>query len=108
MNRCSAPAASFPRRKVTGIRSRRSFPDTIGHGWTYSSHPLCAAAGVANLEVVDELDLVANARDVGAYFKNALNDAVGSNRFVGEVRGEGMMAAIEFVVTATIGCFRCV
>ena len=97
MNRCSAPAASFPRRKVTGIRSRRSFPDTIGHGWTYSSHPLCAAAGVANLEVVDELDLVANARDVGAYFKNALNDAVGSNRFVGEVRGEGMMAAIEFV-----------
>ena len=69
----------------------------IGHGWTYSSHPLCAAAGVANLEVVDELDLVANAGDVGAYFKNALNDAVGSNRFVGEVRGEGMMAAIEFV-----------
>jgi L-2,4-diaminobutyrate transaminase len=26
----------------------------IGHGWTYSSHPLCAAAGVANLELVDE------------------------------------------------------
>ncbi|MDF2813050.1 MAG: hypothetical protein K0S56_4081 [Microvirga sp.] len=69
----------------------------IGHGWTYSSHPLCAAAGVANLEVVDDLDLVANARDVGAYFKKSLNDAVGSNRFVGEVRGEGLMAAIEFV-----------
>ncbi|KAB0268142.1 aspartate aminotransferase family protein [Microvirga brassicacearum] len=69
----------------------------IGHGWTYSSHPLCAAAGVANLEVVDDLDLVANAGEVGAYFKKALNDAVGSNRFVGEVRGEGLMAAIEFV-----------
>lgn len=69
----------------------------IGHGWTYSSHPLCAAAGVANLEVVDDLDLVANAGEVGAYFKKALSDAVGSNRFVGEVRGEGLMAAIEFV-----------
>ncbi|WP_230533959.1 aspartate aminotransferase family protein [Microvirga roseola] len=69
----------------------------IGHGWTYSSHPLCAAAGVANLEMVDELDVVANAREVGAYFKSALNDAVGSNRFVGEVRGEGLMAAVEFV-----------
>jgi L-2,4-diaminobutyrate transaminase len=69
----------------------------IGHGWTYSSHPLCAAAGVANLEMVDELDVVANAREVGSYFKQALNDAVGSNRFVGEVRGEGMMAAVEFV-----------
>ncbi|MXQ13165.1 aspartate aminotransferase family protein [Microvirga makkahensis] len=69
----------------------------IGHGWTYSSHPLCAAAGVANLEVVDELDIVANAREVGAYFNRALQEAVGSNRFVGEVRGEGLMAAVEFV-----------
>jgi L-2,4-diaminobutyrate transaminase len=69
----------------------------IGHGWTYSSHPLCAAAGVANLELVDELGLVANAADVGAYFKQALTDAVGRNRFVGEVRGEGLMAAVEFV-----------
>ncbi len=69
----------------------------IGHGWTYSSHPLCAAAGVANLEVVDELDIVNNAGDVGAYFNNTLREAVGSNRFVGEVRGEGLMAAIEFV-----------
>jgi L-2,4-diaminobutyrate transaminase len=69
----------------------------IGHGWTYSSHPLCSAAGVANLEVVDELELVANAGAVGAYFKASLKEAVGANRFVGEVRGEGMMAAIEFV-----------
>ena len=33
----------------------------IGHGWTYSAHPICAAAGVANLELLDELDLVENA-----------------------------------------------
>ena len=73
----------------------------IGHGWTYSSHPLCAAAGVANLDVVDELGLVDNARDVGAYFRRALLDAVGGIRFVGEVRGEGLMAAVEFVRTGT-------
>ncbi len=69
----------------------------IGHGWTYSSHPLCAAAGVANLEVLDELDLVANAREVGAYLRQSLADAVGAHRHVGEVRGEGMLAAVEFV-----------
>ena len=34
----------------------------IGHGWTYSAHPLCAAAGVANLELIDSLGLVENAR----------------------------------------------
>ncbi|MBP0581041.1 aspartate aminotransferase family protein [Labrys sp. LIt4] len=69
----------------------------IGHGWTYSSHPLCAAAGVANLELVDELDLVANAGSVGAYFKQALTDALGAHNHVGEIRGEGLMAAVELV-----------
>jgi L-2,4-diaminobutyrate transaminase len=69
----------------------------IGHGWTYSSHPLCAAAGVANLELVDELDLVRNAGEVGAYFNAALKEAVGGHCHVGEVRGEGLLAAVEFV-----------
>ena len=69
----------------------------IGHGWTYSSHPLCAAAGVANLELVDELDLVRNAGEVGAYFNAALKEAVGGHAHVGEVRGEGLLAAVEFV-----------
>jgi L-2,4-diaminobutyrate transaminase len=69
----------------------------IGHGWTYSSHPLCTAAGIANLELVDELDLVANARETGAYFNAALKDALGGHRHVGEVRGEGLLAAVELV-----------
>lgn len=69
----------------------------IGHGWTYSSHPLCAAAGVANLELVDELDLVRNAGEVGAYFNAALQEALGGHHYVGEVRGEGLLAAVEFV-----------
>jgi L-2,4-diaminobutyrate transaminase len=69
----------------------------IGHGWTYSSHPLCAAAGVANLELVDEMALVDNSREVGGYLRQALTEAVGGLRHVGEVRGEGLLAAIEFV-----------
>jgi L-2,4-diaminobutyrate transaminase len=69
----------------------------IGHGWTYSSHPLCAAAGVANLELVDEMALVDNSREVGGYLRQALTAAVGGLRHVGEVRGEGLLAAIEFV-----------
>ena len=69
----------------------------IGHGWTYSSHPICAAAGVANLELIDKLDLVTNAGETGGYFRQKLADAVGSHKHVGEVRGDGMMAAIEFV-----------
>ncbi len=69
----------------------------IGHGWTYSAHPICAAAGVANLALIDEMGLVDNARETGAYFRAALTEALAGHRLVGEVRGEGLMAAVEFV-----------
>ncbi|WP_026869737.1 aspartate aminotransferase family protein [Inquilinus limosus] len=69
----------------------------IGHGWTYSSHPLCTAAAIANLELIDRMGLVENARETGAYFKQALTDALAGHRIVGEVRGEGLAAAVEFV-----------
>lgn len=69
----------------------------IGHGWTYSAHPIGAAAGVANLKLIDELDLVQNAGETGAYFKAALQDAVGDHANVGDVRGEGLLCAVEFV-----------
>lgn len=69
----------------------------IGHGWTYSAHPVCAAAGVANLKLIDEMNLVQNAGDTGAYFRKRLADALAGHRNVGEVRGDGLMAAVEFV-----------
>lgn len=69
----------------------------FGHGWTYSAHPLGAAAGVANLKLLDELNLVRNAGEVGAYFKAALQDAVGAHVNVGDVRGDGLLCAVEFV-----------
>jgi L-2,4-diaminobutyrate transaminase len=69
----------------------------IGHGWTYSAHPIGAAAGVANLQLLDQLNLVENAKTMGAYFKSALRDAVGDHAHVGEVRGEGLLCAVEFV-----------
>ncbi|MEO9961893.1 MAG: aminotransferase class III-fold pyridoxal phosphate-dependent enzyme, partial [Nisaea sp.] len=69
----------------------------IGHGWTYSAHPIGAAAGVANLDLIDRLGLVDNAREMGAYFNKALADALGSHAHVGDVRGEGLLAAVEFV-----------
>ncbi len=69
----------------------------IGHGWTYSAHPIGAAAGVANLKLIDELGIVANAADVGGYFNQAMRDAVGGHKNVGDVRGAGMLCAVEFV-----------
>ena len=67
------------------------------HGWTYSAHPVCAAAGVATLQLIDDLGLVANAGIMGPYLLERLEDAVGSHANVAEVRGIGLMAAVEFM-----------
>ncbi|SEK75886.1 L-2,4-diaminobutyrate transaminase [Roseovarius nanhaiticus] len=69
----------------------------IGHGWTYSAHPIGAAAGVANLKVLDDLNLIENNRETGAYLNAAMKDALGDHPHVGDIRGEGMMCAVEFV-----------
>lgn len=69
----------------------------IGHGWTYSAHPLCAAAGVANLELIDRLGLVENATKTGGYFNKRMQDAIAEHPHVGDIRGEGMLCAVELV-----------
>ncbi len=69
----------------------------LGHGWTYSAHPIGAAAGVANLKLLDSLGLVENAGDVGAYLTERMADAVAEMAPVGEVRGAGMLTAVELV-----------
>lgn len=69
----------------------------IGHGWTYSAHPIGAAAGVANLKLIDDLDLIENAGTVGAYLQQSLHEALSAHSNVGDIRGEGMLCAVEFV-----------
>ena len=71
----------------------------IGHGWTYSAHPIGAAAGVANLKLIDEMGLVENAGKTGAYLKQQLSAAFAEHPNVAEVRGEGLMCAVEFAET---------
>jgi L-2,4-diaminobutyrate transaminase len=69
----------------------------IGHGWTYSAHPICAAAGVANLQLIDKLGLLDNAARIGAHLNKAMRNAVANHAHVGEVRGVGLLCAVEFV-----------
>ncbi|MGQ0564031.1 MAG: aminotransferase class III-fold pyridoxal phosphate-dependent enzyme [Gemmobacter sp.] len=69
----------------------------LAHGWTYSAHPVSCAAGIATLDLVDRLDLPGNARRLGPVLLSALRDAVGDHPNVAEVRGVGLMAAVEFM-----------
>ncbi len=69
----------------------------IGHGYTYSAHPLCIAAANANLDIIEREQLTANARDTGQYFQEQMHAAFGDHPLVGEVRGVGLLGALEFV-----------
>ncbi|CVI62217.1 Uncharacterized aminotransferase y4uB (fragment) [Agrobacterium salinitolerans str. Hayward 0363] len=74
--------------------------DRVGafsHGYTYSGHPIGAAAANAVLDIVEKEDLPGNARAVGSYFQEQLKAKFAQLPIVGEVRGVGLMGAIEFV-----------
>jgi L-2,4-diaminobutyrate transaminase len=69
----------------------------MGHGWTYSGHPVCAAAALANLDILERENITTNAAQVGAYLQKALRRTFDQHPLVGEVRGVGMLAALEFM-----------
>jgi L-2,4-diaminobutyrate transaminase len=74
--------------------------DRVGafsHGYTYSGHPLGVAAANAVLDIVEREDIPGNAQRVGSYFQSSLQETFAGLPIVGEVRGVGLMAAIEFV-----------
>ncbi len=68
----------------------------FGHGFTYSGHPVCAAVALRNLEIMEERDLFSHAAEVGELLQTRLR-AFEDHPLVGEVRGRGLIAAVELV-----------
>ena len=67
----------------------------FGHGFTYSAHPVAAAAELANIEIMEREDLIGNAARVGAYMQKKLAAEIAPHPLVGEVRGIGLIAGIS-------------
>jgi len=81
------------RAMEAGSAEAGAFP----HGYTYTGHPIGVAAANANLDILEREDLAGNAAEVGAYMVAGLHDAFDSLPITGEVRGVGLMLAVEFV-----------
>jgi len=98
--------ASPPKRDNMTLFTLRLDYDTIGelqdqriplmHGFTYMNHPVACAAGLANIAVLEEEGLVEKAAKNGAYLLEQLQK-LRKYDSVGDVRGMGMLAAIELV-----------
>jgi adenosylmethionine-8-amino-7-oxononanoate aminotransferase len=70
---------------------------SIGHGYTYSGHPVGCAAGIAALAETKRLRLDENAAARGKDLGEALEQLKARHAIIGDVRYKGLMAAIELV-----------
>lgn len=69
----------------------------FNHGYTYSGHPVCAAVAIANVRLMQETNIVETVREKTApYLQKRLRE-LGEHPLVGEVRGAGMLGALELV-----------
>ena len=66
------------------------------HGNTFGGNPLCCAAALATLDLV-EREYAANAASVGEYFMGRLRELQKRHECIGEVRGKGLMIGMELI-----------
>jgi 4-aminobutyrate aminotransferase len=69
------------------------------HGNTYGGNPLCCAAALATLDLVEK-QYAANAADVGEYFLGRLRELQKRHSCIGDVRGKGLMIGMELITDA--------
>jgi 4-aminobutyrate--pyruvate transaminase len=68
----------------------------LGHGFTYGGHPVAAAVAVETLKIYQERDILSHVRRVGPVLQAGLR-ALANHPLVGEVRGVGLIGAVEMV-----------
>ena len=69
----------------------------VMHGFTYSGHPVGAAIGLANIAILETEGMVGNSARLGRYLLQGLRERVGHHRYIGDIRGEGLMIGVEFM-----------
>ncbi len=70
----------------------------IGHGLTYSGHPVSAAVGLEVLRLYTEEGIMANGQAVGPYFEQKLR-TLADHPLVGDIRSRGLLAGVELVTS---------
>ena len=88
-------AVAFHNKIYEQITQNSNEAVELFHGYTYSGHPLAAAAGIATLEVYENEKLFKKSRQLESYFEESVHSLKGEN-FIVDLRNIGLMAAIHF------------
>ena len=86
-------ATLLPAAMVDALAGRTGF----GFSHTYAANPISCATAMAVLDEYERFDLLKNARETGAYLKAGMLKLADKSRIVGDVRGMGMLYAVEVV-----------
>ena len=89
--------AMISEKIAEAFESNKNTLATISHGYTYSGHPIGAAAAIATLKEIRRLDVAANAAARGGELGRGLDGLKARHELVGDVRGIGLMWALELV-----------
>lgn len=87
-------------RIYQGIAQGNAAGTPVGHGHTYSAHPVSAAVGLEVLRLYEEGGLLANGRAVAGVFAKGLTDML-DHPLVGDARSRGLLGALELVANKT-------
>lgn len=90
------PVGAVATRKWIFDRVFDRMDRAVVHGSTFAKTDIAMAAGLATLQVLDDENLVAHAAAIGEQIRDDLAAFVGRYEFVKDVRGKGLMIAIEF------------
>jgi adenosylmethionine-8-amino-7-oxononanoate aminotransferase len=90
-------ATAIGRKVAEVFEQDKTGQAALSHGYTYSAHPVAAAAALATLDQIQALDVPGNAGRVGAVMQARLRQLEHTCGFVGNVRGVGLMLGIEMV-----------
>lgn len=82
---------------VTTRKLADAFNNGIEYFNTFGGNPVCCAAGLAVLDVLEEEKLQNHAAEVGAYFAKSLAQLAEKQPLIGEIRGQGLFIGIDFV-----------
>jgi 4-aminobutyrate aminotransferase len=67
------------------------------HASTFGGNPICIAAALATLDVIEKEGLLQNSQDVGDYMQRRMAEWPRKHKIVGDVRGRGLMIGVEIV-----------
>ena len=95
-------AAVIPGAMYEAMIDQSAEVGVFGHGYTYTGHPVACAAALKALEIYERDGLFARAAKQGAYLQSRLQEFA-SHELVGEVRGKGLIGAVELVADKGTG-----